>query len=191
MVSVLPREQRGRVLICDDSESKYNELRSFLEGEGFTCEPRIDLPQEVLRALASAQASEKWYDLVFLDIDLGEDNPTGIDIYREASSRFPHETYVIYTSQDVRPFHRQVNALMYDDVAVVVLHELREKRNLGLHLHRLIQAADERTLFLVRGRNEEKNKRFRTLLSDEFGLTTIDWEDARKAASPRPRSWTQ
>ena len=186
MTSILPRTKRGRVLICDDSEQKYQELSAFLEDEGFTCDPRVGDMPDVLRALAAAQSSGDWYDLVFLDIDLGDDLPTGIDIYRCACRDYPHETYVIYTSQDVRSFHIQVNELMYDDVAVIVLHELREKRNLGLYLHRLIQAADPDTVFLVRGRNHGKNEQLRSTLSSEFGIRTIDWEDARSAAGTTP-----
>ena len=74
----------------------------------------------------------------------------GIEIYRSLVRDFPHENYIIYSSQDLKTFRDQISELLYRDVQVVLLDEVLKKRNIRFHLSRIIRPGKENKVFLAK-----------------------------------------
>ncbi len=178
---------RGRVLIVDDNDDHYRVLRRYFRKEGFSADKQAKGELSARAALAAAQAERQWFDLVFIDLNLsaGGESSDGVQVYQSLVIDYPHEEYVIYSSQDVDRFRQQLNRLLFRDVLFVLLDELLTQENLSLQLSRIVRAIDKRKIFLVSGRDVGKNIAMERLLRDGFGLDVISWEDARERVTAR------
>jgi len=182
-------ERKSRVLIVDDKAENYKKLRSYLEKENFIVEKRIDTEDQLREYLQRAKSEKNWYEFVMIDIDLKRSGEisNGIQIYLSVLHDFPEETYIIYSSQDIDQFRKDINRLMYHrHVELLLLDEVLGRMNMRFHLSRLIQKVPPNRVFIIHGRNHNKLKKIRKLLTAGFGLDIVEWEDAlRNSQSQR------
>jgi len=173
--------QTLRVLICDDDPNQYGILSTYLEREGFHCDPRVDRFEDLRSKIIDSYRLRQWYSFIMIDIDLSKSGEqyTGIDCYSHLSAEFPGEAYVIYTSEDVNPFRQKMNRLLYRDVELVLLEKLIDKEDIRFYLKRIVQEHNYSKIFIVQGRNDEKVGKISRLLTKGFGLEVIAWQDAR------------
>ena len=170
-----------RGLVLEDNLDHFNRINGYLTQAGYQC-VRAKTESELREGLSDAQERRKFFEFVMIDVDLSEsgESNTGFKIYESVLHDFPHENYVIYTSQAVERFRDDINRMMYRDVHLVLLDEVLDARSVRMHLSRLIQGGGGRSVFLVHGRNSQKNAKVRKFLKKGLGLNIVEWETARE-----------
>jgi len=84
-----------KILILDDSKERWYGFRKELEAETLCFVPNADLAIEAL--------SEKSWDVLFLDHDLGQNRATGYDVacWLEENPRYTPEIVVVHSMNPV------------------------------------------------------------------------------------------
>lgn len=178
-----------RIAICDDiiDHSAYlHELLIKELGSSFLCEEYSDSDQ-----LRGALAKGIYYDLFFLDIELGRDS--GITLAREINSRYPKTLIVFVTANIVNA----VEAGEADHVYFLTKPVDRAKLHMALNRvrYRMGLQTDKRLLVSLRGGGNavvssgqiiycERTKRTTTLvLEDQVLYSSVPLDDLESELS--------
>lgn len=178
-------KRKRRALICDDNPTMYEVLKVALAKHDIEVAERKDDAAEVLAALNIAAKEREFYELVLIDLNLGIDGVSGMDVYNLANERHPNETYIVYTTQDSEAVRRQIQQLAYRNVWFLLFTDPANERHVESALAFYVLATDPEYVFLVCGRNEPKNVALRRVLEEDFGLRVVNMEDAGAATTNR------
>lgn len=176
-----------KVLICEDQQQNYEKIKTYFEKEGFVCSDRVGTFEECHSVLTDANNKREYFELIMIDLCLKHsgEKRSGIQLYESLLLDYPNENYAVYTTTDMQEFREEIGRLRYRDVQLIVLDQVLSKQNIGLYLAKLVQDSNPRSVFLVCGRNKDKNEAITKFLQKGLGLEVIDWEMARARVKGR------
>jgi CheY-like chemotaxis protein/predicted nucleotide-binding protein len=170
-------------LVCDDREEQFDIVAEVLGDAGFEAK-HVKNGTEAKMELERVRRDAKYFDVVMIDFDLSMNgqNETGEGVYLDLEREFGQEDYIIYTTTDADHMREAINRLSTKDVSFSLL----DYKSMKFQLFLCLPKQDHDTVFLVCGRNADKNGRITEILKKGLGLKVVTFEEARrKVKSPR------